>query len=405
MKLTVERTLEVCPELSQNPSIARTGDGDLLLLHTNTGDCMAGCMLSLRRSTDGGLTWSEPERTITSDLELGGVEGTLSCVDDLAFIMYAEGSDLKRRPHNPKRTRVMRSTDNGRNWSMPQPLETGGHAAAPYGRVIRLRREGQLLAPVYGFLTPLDGSGGRAPVVIMASDDEGQTWYPKGGIKQDPSVTDAQINETDMIELPDGRLLAVSRCDAAPGGFSFGLWSISRDGGASWTDAMPTNINLAEPRLTLDDSGNILLVTRTYPGNVYTYYRPLRPEEREPDSEQTETGVVGLRDEYLSAVREYGVVIFTTPDEGRTWEPVLTLENPRGPIQAPPEERQAPEAEAHFMIHYQACYGCLAPLGGNRYFAVFRQGDPSMPDLRPGLTYSHLYQRFLAGNIIAVVPD
>jgi len=94
VKLSIEKTLEVCSQLSQNPSVAQTDDGDLLLLHTNVGDCMAGCMMTLRRSTDGGLTWSEPERTIESDMELGGVEGTLSSVDEERYSRTFESPRL-----------------------------------------------------------------------------------------------------------------------------------------------------------------------------------------------------------------------------------------------------------------------------------------------------------------------
>ena len=86
MKFTVEKAFEVCSQLSQNPSVGRVEGGDLLLLHTNTGDCMAGCRMFLRRSTDGGATWSEPERTIQSaGAGLGPADD--DCSTMIAFLM------------------------------------------------------------------------------------------------------------------------------------------------------------------------------------------------------------------------------------------------------------------------------------------------------------------------------
>lgn len=59
----------------------------------------------LLRSTDGGHSWSEtPELTSASTVELGGVEGTLSCVGDLCFIVGMETVDIKRQPDPTCRT-------------------------------------------------------------------------------------------------------------------------------------------------------------------------------------------------------------------------------------------------------------------------------------------------------------
>ena len=87
--------------MSQTPSTARLKNGEVLVLFANLVDALPGCCLYLTRSADDGLTWSSPEKVAGSSLPLGAVEGTLSCVDDMVFVAYVEGSDLKRHPGNP----------------------------------------------------------------------------------------------------------------------------------------------------------------------------------------------------------------------------------------------------------------------------------------------------------------
>jgi len=396
VRLTIESHHEVIRELSQNPSIARTSDGDLLLLQANYADAMAGCCERLHRSTDGGRTWSQAERTFVCDMHLGGLEATLSCAGEVALVAGIEGSDIKRQPRNPKRCRLRRSTDGGRNWSAPIDLNDRHGGVMPYGKMIRLRSSGRLLLPTYACANWLDRGGSRTLGVIFASDDDGLTWTELGTVEQDESVRDLRLLELAIVELPDGRLLGITRGDAVTAeAFPYGLRAESQDGGRTWSQATPMNINICEPRLTITPDGRILLVARSWPGNVYFYYRPLAPHEREPGTNQTETVAAGLRDEHLSPVREFGVVIFTTGDDGRTWQPLLTISNPdRDPL---------PEGADLLTRHrYQAAYPDICWLDDERFFCVYRQPDPTLPDLRPGLTYSHLYQRYVAGCVVRV---
>ena len=97
MQLTVESHHDAIRELSQNPSVARTTDGDLLLLQANYADAMAGCCVRLHRSTDEGRTWSQAERTFVCDEHLGGLEATLSCVGEVTLVAGIEGSDSGNR--------------------------------------------------------------------------------------------------------------------------------------------------------------------------------------------------------------------------------------------------------------------------------------------------------------------
>ena len=394
MKFTIEDQWEVVPELSQNPSIARSADGDLLLLEANSCDAMAGCFTRLRRSRDSGRTWSAPEFQIESELDMGGVESTISSSEGLTVIAYLEGSDLKRQPRNPKWCRMIRSTDGGRTWSPPSTLEEDRDGVMPFGKMIRLAGRKRLLLPTYSCEAWLDRGGSRTNGVILASDDDARSWFSLGVIEQDPSITGLRLTELSLLELPDGRLLSIARGDAvAPDAFPYGLRSVSDDGGQTWSLATPININVCEPRLTLTLDGRPLLVARSWPGNVYFHYRPLEPHEREPGSKQKETVAASLREEYLSPVRDFGVVLFTSDDGGESWHPALTLTNPRG-------EQLPADAEPLRRHRYQAAYPDMVWLDDHRLLVVIRQPDPNMPDLRPGLTYSHIYQRFVSANIV-----
>ena len=396
MKLTLESNTVLIRELSQNPSVARTADGDLLLLQANYCDAMAGCCERLHRSTDEGRTWSQAERTFVCDMHLGGLEGTLCCAGGTAFVAYLEGSDIKRHPRNQKWGRLRRSTDGGRSWSAPIDLDGRRGAVMPYGKVIRLRSSGRLLLPTYTCEHWLDRGGARVVGVIFASDDDGLSWSELGTVEVDASAEGLSLMELAVVELPDGRLLGITRGDAvAPAVFPYGLRSISEDGGRTWSPATPMNISICEPRPTVTPDGRILLAARSWPGNVYFYYRLLEPHEREPGTKQTQTVAAGLRDEYLSPVREFGVFLFTTEDDGLTWQPLLSVNRPEsGPLPA--------DAEPLTQHRYQAAYPDIVWLDDKRLFCVYRQPDPALPDLRPGLTYSHAYQRYVAGCVVRV---
>ena len=403
----------VWPGLGQNPSVCRTADGDLLVLNLNLTDCMAHTQLFLHRSKDGGRTWSGAEMTVYSDQKLGGIEGTISCQDDLGFIVYMEGVSLKQNPNSTKLCKIMRSTDSGTTWSQPVILEGEWGPVMPYGKIIRLKSTGELLFPAYAVSSPerAADSGWRAQLgvnYILCSRDEGKTWDLKGTIEKDPSLEGASPSETSIVELPDGRLLAVSRGDSnREGGARPGYYSHSDDGGKNWSAAQYVNVPLCEPRLILTETGKLLLTIRSWPGNITSYSRPLGPEEKEPGSDLQEIPDVKVHDSYRFPIKEYGVFLMETEDDGRTWKQLLNMENPREPSCILADNPAARHT-------YQAGYGDIQALGGGRYFVVFRQGDPEMPDMRPGMPGTeerrywnlrrvHLFKRFVAGNIIGEV--
>ena len=136
---------------------------------------------------------------------------------------------------------------------------------------------------------------------------------------------------------------------------------------------------------------------RSWPGNVYHYYRPLKPEERPPGSKQELTTSIRVLDEYVSPVREYGVTLFTSTDEGQHFSPQVTMEDPQGLIIGRDEDPL-------WASRYQAGYSDVTALDDHHYFVVFRQPDPKLPQIETGRTYSHVFQRYVAANIVECLP-
>ena len=155
-----------------------------------------------------------------------------------------------------------RSFDSGLNWEEPYPLTIDSlPSGSPYGKIVSLA-DGTLLAPIYSSHA-WAGEQNAAKTdssYLVRSRDDGKTWG-------DVSLIASGMNETALIALPDGDLLAVLRgADSAQGLHS----SRSHDGGHSWT----APVRVTQPRqhpadLVRLSNGDILL---TY-GNRNPPYR------------------------------------------------------------------------------------------------------------------------------------
>jgi hypothetical protein len=85
---------------------------------------------------------------------------------------------------------------------------------------------------------------------LVRSYDHGRTW-------RDPSIISAGFNETTLIDLPDGRLLAFMR----QAGRAVGVWQTeSTDGGFTWSQPRQLTKPHQHPAdVTLLQSGDLLL--------------------------------------------------------------------------------------------------------------------------------------------------
>ncbi|MHC5068669.1 MAG: DUF459 domain-containing protein, partial [Planctomycetota bacterium] len=220
------------------PSLITTTAGTLLAVCDarvdRPGDVPNNVDLVVKRSSDGGVSWSEQAVAI----DFPGVEGAAdpSLVQDresgAIFVAYvycpgrSDDPDLAPRLSGRRimAVHLLRSDDDGVTWSQPidiQPqLQPDGELVVCWpgpGRGIQTRA-GRLIIPV----SEWTGSGYLSRLVV--SDDHGVSWAFAGtGV--------AEVNEPTVAEAGDGSLLMVARNG------NRGRRGVARstDGGLSWS--------------------------------------------------------------------------------------------------------------------------------------------------------------------------
>ena len=266
------------------PTVCRAKNGDLLAVFSGDRDehiCPWG-KVQMIRSTDGGQTWSAPENicnTILDDRDAGIV-----ALDDGALIMswftsvayrgairdrakLEPGSpqfhwwlhDAKLRPDEVEAQLgafTRRSTDGGKTW---EPA-TRNPCSAPHGP-IQLRDGRLLYVGKSGDVDHCNLGAGVGEIVAAESTDGGKSWRVIGEIPFPPQINVLRdCHEPHAVETADGRIVALTRCHHAGGGFSGSVQSESADGGRTWTTAKPMGLDGFPPHLLRLADGKLLAV-------------------------------------------------------------------------------------------------------------------------------------------------
>lgn len=193
--------------------------------------------LVLKRSTDGGATWSAM-KVIEHSGEYWSSSNPATVVDrqnGRTWVFYlrckpGRGS-REARPGTDDATNLARySDDNGVNWSEPiDQTSVAREMADPQWRIsvpgpggAIQDRKGRLIVPMWRF----------APwgVFAMFSEDHGRTWQ-RG--KQMPGSRGG--DEDQLVELADGRILFDIRQESGPHRWQ----ALSSDGGRTWSEPRP----------------------------------------------------------------------------------------------------------------------------------------------------------------------
>lgn len=210
-------------------------------------------------SADEGKTWTKP--TVVADSPLDDRNPALGQAKDGTLIVgyWRTGNYDDKGRYNPSLNRptttwVTRSRDGGKTWSESEPIDvTDIGWGSPYGRILTLP-DGALLMPIYG--GPVRKSGEKPAATdnsyLYRSTDHGKTWarYATPG--------PAKFNETALVRLASGKLLAAMRTHA--GGE---VWVADGSaGGKTWGEprkVTPARVHPAD--LVLLPDQRVLLVT------------------------------------------------------------------------------------------------------------------------------------------------
>ena len=234
------------------PSVVTTAKGTLLAFceGRKEGRHDAGNIdIVLKRSTDGGRTWSKA--MVIWDDSANTCGNPCPVVDRMTGAVWLlmthnlgtdkEGDIIRRTAQSTRTVWVAKSEDDGSSWSVPVNITNsvkdtawGWYATGP-GMGIQVqhgRHKGRLVVPCdhsYRDANGLVAKGGyEYGAHIIYSDDHGLTWQ-KGGVIR------PKVNECQLTELADGKggLLMNMRSYFGRGCRTH---AVSHDGGSTWSD-------------------------------------------------------------------------------------------------------------------------------------------------------------------------
>lgn len=237
----------------------------------NNDDLPQDIDIVCRRSTDGGLTWSLPATIIqgTGYKQGYGDPGVVVCQNGDVVLTFVGGNGLfASTSADPISTYICRSTDGGITWSEPVNItkvlwgdEAYNPACCSYrgafcasGNGLRLKR-GKYKGRIMFVAAMCRKNANVLDNFLVYSDDDGFSWKVS-------QLAFSGGDEAKVVELADGRILMSVRQSGARG------YALSSDGGVTWGGRgswpeMTTNAcNGDMLRLSATDGGaerNILL--------------------------------------------------------------------------------------------------------------------------------------------------
>lgn len=256
------------------PTIVKTSRGELLVVFSGDREehiCPWG-KTQMVKSSDGGETWSEPvtiNNTPIDDRDPGIIEtseGTIlvSWFTSLAFDnpkdfpwVPQKFRDKWRRhaeklsPETRKRWHgnwVRRSTDGGQTWE--DPVRT--NVSAPHGPI--QLKDGRLLYVGRG------SKDGQVVLGVEESQDDGRSWKLISTISFPPEESMKEYWEPHLVEMEEGRLIAMFRYDPEDALQSYMRQSESDDGGQTWSLTHKTPIWGLPPHLIRLQNSWLLVV-------------------------------------------------------------------------------------------------------------------------------------------------
>lgn len=205
------------------------------------GDAADHAPASLARieSADGGETWSDVQINLTAEGD--GAQNIMS----VSLLPMLDGSIglfyFIRRGYEDSKEHLRRSWDGGLTWSEPVScVPAQGYYVTNNDRVIRLQ-SGRLVVPAGFHRSVFDRRTGRQTwdsrciALYCYSDDDGQTWAESNPCTLNVRSYYAGLQEPGVIELANGSLYGWARTDT---GVQYEMFSL--DCGESWSVPEPS---------------------------------------------------------------------------------------------------------------------------------------------------------------------
>ena len=277
------------------PAIATAADGSLVALAdkrgSSNGDLPNIISVVCKRSTDGGLTWSDAVTVAQGNSATGATYGDPAIVLDrntgkLIAVYAGDTGFFVSTPTARAGFYVSTSSDNGVTWTEPRSITDQVYQSDWYGAFCA---SGHLLQTSDGRImfvsnTRLTAAQSVSDVYefVCCSEDGGETWSVLNADSRIPA--EGNGNESKVVETSNGDLIMSIRTKGLR------RFSRSTDGGKTWSEATTVQ-GLVEP----DCNGDII----TYP------------------STDGQTRMLHSLPANASTRRD--VSVFMSYDEGRTW--------------------------------------------------------------------------------------
>lgn len=223
------------------PAIVRTLQGTLLAFcegRKQGPQDWGDIDLLVKRSTDGGLSWSDP--IVVADFgadTVGNPAPVLDRTTGVVWLLMTSNPGNVREPDiqpglsgPTRRVWVTFSKDDGRSWAPPREItaevklaDWSWYATGPVNGI--QLRNGRLVIPCDHVRGPSRPHPQRYSHVVY-SDDHGTSWRLGGSVGPD-------CNESTVVELSDGTLMLNMRSYA---GRNRRAVAVSRAGGLSWSE-------------------------------------------------------------------------------------------------------------------------------------------------------------------------
>jgi len=274
-----------------------------------------------RRSSDGGRTWRKTEHVLeASTFQYPGPDGEVLMFRTFEAPAYGdyggranssagrpESMVMERNEKGVLEGRFLRSKDHGitrteETARIHLPAEFNVRTGYVYRKIIQIA-DGSLLTSMSWRV------GKTRRLAALRSSDRGKTWHYLSMIAFDLSnraISSEGFNETSLLALPDGRIVSFMRSGAS---YTASLGSV-----ADTLSDEDTPFSY-KPQTPLHSSTSI------DGGRTWSNAEPIAPFGVWPDAVLLQNGIITV------SYGRPGNWIMFSPDEGKSWAPVLQFYN------------------------------------------------------------------------------